>query len=114
MPELLRRAGEAVERLSPGARVAAFGHLGDGNIHYDVLAPAGADPAAHMARAEAAMRAVHDVVHALEGSISAEHGLGVLKTAEALRTKDPVAVAAMRAIRAALDPHRILNPRVLF
>ncbi|MBE7217222.1 MAG: FAD-binding oxidoreductase [Caulobacteraceae bacterium] len=114
VPEFLRRAGEAVERLSPGARVVAFGHVGDGNIHYDVLAPPGADPAGHMDKAAEAMRAVHDVVHALGGSISAEHGLGVLKTAEALRYKDPVAVAAMRAIRAALDPHRILNPRVLF
>ena len=114
VPAFLRQAGEAVERLAPRARVVAFGHVGDGNIHYDVLAPAGADPSAHMARADEAMRAVHDVVHALGGSISAEHGLGVMKTAEALRYKDPVAVAAMRAIRSALDPHRILNPRVLF
>ena len=114
VPELLRRAGEAVERLSPGARVVAFGHLGDGNIHYDVLPPAGAPDAPHMARSGEGARAVHDVVHALGGSISAEHGLGVMKAAEALRYKDPSAVAAMLAIRAALDPHRILNPRVLF
>ncbi len=114
VPEFLHRAGQAMERLSPGARVVAFGHVGDGNIHYDVLAPPGADPVAHMDRAGEAMRAVHDVVHALSGSISAEHGLGVMKTTEALRYKDPVAVAMMRAIRTALDPHRILNPRVLF
>ncbi len=117
-PEFLRRAGEAVERVSPGARVVAFGHLGDGNIHYDVLPPLGPAPRAseadHLARRDDGARAVHDVVHALGGSISAEHGLGAVKTAEALRYKDPAAVAAMRAIRAALDPRRILNPRVLF
>lgn len=118
VPEFLRRAGEAVQALSPGARVVAFGHLGDGNIHYDVLAPEAPDRAeaerAHMDRVEAGARAVHDVVHALGGSISAEHGLGVMKVAEALRYKDPTAVAAMRAIRAALDPRRMFNPRVLF
>ena len=114
VPELLARAGAEVQRVSPGARVVAFGHLGDGNIHYDVLAPPGADPAEHMARRDAGARAVHDVVHALAGSISAEHGLGAMKSAEALRYKDPVAVAAMRAVRAALDPRRTLNPRVLF
>ena len=123
VPEFLRRAGEAVQAVSPGARVVAFGHVGDGNIHYDVLAPeiAGGGNAgraaaerAHMARVEAGARAVHDVVHALGGSISAEHGIGVLKVAEALRYKDLAAVAAMRAVRAALDPARMFNPRVLF
>ena len=118
VPEFLRRAEAAVQAVSPGARVVAFGHLGDGNIHYDVLPPELADRAqgerAHMARVEAGARAVHEVVHALGGSISAEHGVGVMKVAEALRYKDPAAVAAMRAVRAALDPARMFNPRVLF
>ena len=114
VPRFLGEAGAAVERIAPGARVVAFGHVGDGNIHYDVLRPDGGSDAAHDALRDAGARAVHDVVHALGGSISAEHGLGAMKTAEALRYKDPAQVAAMRAIRAALDPGRIMNPRVLF
>jgi FAD/FMN-containing dehydrogenase len=108
------RATAAVERFSPGVRVVAFGHVGDGNVHYDVLAPAGADQAAHIARRDQAAHIVHDIVASLGGSISAEHGLGVMKTGEAVGYKSPVEVAALRAIRAALDPKRIMNPRVLF
>jgi FAD/FMN-containing dehydrogenase len=107
----------ATRRLTgrwPGVRVVAFGHVGDGNIHYDILAPIGGDPAVHMALREAAAEEVHALVASLGGSISAEHGLGTMKTAEALAYKSPVEVAAMRAIRAALDPLRIMNPRVLF
>jgi len=98
-------------------RIDAFGHVGDGNIHYDVLAPAGADAArqaAHAAARDQGARIVHDIVASMTGSISAEHGLGTMKTAEALRYKAPAEVAALRAIRAALDPQRIMNPRVLF
>jgi len=94
-------------------RIDAFGHVGDGNIHYDILpAPGGA--AAHNALREAAAHVVHDIVASLEGSISAEHGLGTMKTGEALTYKSAVEVAAQRAVRAALDPARIMNPRVLF
>jgi len=110
----LREAGEAVQRFAPGCRICAFGHVGDGNIHYDVLRPDGGDDAAHAARREEGSRIVHDIVHRLGGSISAEHGLGAMKTAEALRYKSPAEVAAQRAIRQALDPKRIMNPRVLF
>jgi FAD/FMN-containing dehydrogenase len=88
--------------------------VGDGNIHYDVLGPVGGDPEAHAAGRDAGARIVHDLVHSLGGSISAEHGLGTMKTAEALAYKSPVEVAAQRALRAALDPGRIMNPRVLF
>jgi FAD/FMN-containing dehydrogenase len=112
--EFIDLAGEALQRFSPGVRVTPFGHLGDGNLHFDILAAAGADPAAHMAIREDAYRIVNDLVAHLEGSISAEHGLGVMKTHDALRYKQPAAVAAMQAIRAALDPGRIMNPRVLF
>ena len=114
VPAFLERAGAEAERVAPGARVVAFGHVGDGNIHYDVLRPGGGDDAVHDALRDRGAEAVHDVVHALGGSISAEHGLGAMKSAEALRYKDPAQVAAMRAIRAALDPGRIMNPRVLF
>jgi FAD/FMN-containing dehydrogenase len=118
VPVFLRRATAAVEALAPGCRVVAFGHVGDGNIHYDVLQPLDGDRtalgAAHHALRDQGSRIVHDIVGELGGSISAEHGLGVMKSAEALRYKQPEAVALMRAIRAAFDPYRILNPRVLF
>jgi FAD/FMN-containing dehydrogenase len=114
VPTFLREATAAVQRFSPGVRVVAFGHVGDGNIHYDVLRAPGSDDDAHAARRDAGARIVHDIVDGLGGSISAEHGLGAMKSAEALRYKDPATVAAMRAIRGALDPQRIMNPRVLF
>ena len=112
--EFLELAGTALEARWPGVRIDAFGHVGDGNIHYDVLSAAGGDPAVHNARRDEASHLVHDIVMRLEGSISAEHGLGTMKTAEALAYKSPVEVAAQRAVRAALDPKRIMNPRVLF
>jgi FAD/FMN-containing dehydrogenase len=104
----------ALTQRYPGVRIDAFGHVGDGNIHYDVLSPVGGDPATHLARRDEAAHLVHDAVMALGGSISAEHGLGTMKTAEAQGYKSPVELAALRAIRAALDPKRIMNPRVLF
>jgi FAD/FMN-containing dehydrogenase len=112
--EFLETAGAALRRRYPGVRIDAFGHVGDGNIHYDVLSAPGGDAAAHNARRDEASHLVHDIVVGLEGSISAEHGLGTMKTAEALAYKSPVEIAAQRAIRAALDPQRIMNPRVLF
>ncbi len=112
--QFLDEATAAMQAFAPGSRVLPFGHLGDGNIHFDVLQPEGGDGAAHSARRDEAARIVHDIVGSLGGSISAEHGLGAMKTAEALRYKSPVEIEAMRAIRAALDPQRIMNPRVLF
>jgi FAD/FMN-containing dehydrogenase len=112
--DFIRETDAALEAAHPGIRLVTFGHLGDGNLHYNVVPPLGADPEAFAARRDEGARIVHDRVAAREGSISAEHGLGVLKTGEALRYKDPVQVAAMRAVRAALDPNRIMNPRVLF
>jgi len=108
------QAGRAMEAFAPGTRITAFGHVGDGNIHYDVIRPEGGDDQAHSARREAGSRIVHDIVASLGGSISAEHGLGAMKTAEALRYKSAVEVAALAAIRQSLDPRRIMNPRVLF
>jgi FAD/FMN-containing dehydrogenase len=123
VPIFLERATAAALAFAPGSRVVAFGHVGDGNIHYDVLQPLpAADDAparaklgeAHGALRDQGSRIVHDIVADLGGSISAEHGLGVMKTTEALRYKPAESVALMRAIRAAFDPHRIMNPRVLF
>jgi FAD/FMN-containing dehydrogenase len=107
-------ATAAVERFAPGARVLSFGHVGDGNIHFDILQPAGGDGAAHTARRDQGSHIVHEIVASYAGSISAEHGLGAMKTEEALLYKSPVEVEALRAIRGALDPNRIMNPRVLF
>jgi FAD/FMN-containing dehydrogenase len=112
--DFLEEAGAAMRAFAPGCRICAFGHVGDGNIHYDVLRPDGGDDAAHSAKRDAGSRIVHDIVARLEGSISAEHGLGAMKTEEALRYKAPVEVNALRAIRSALDPKRIMNPRVHF
>ncbi|MFN4297774.1 MAG: FAD-binding oxidoreductase [Brevundimonas sp.] len=114
LPEFVERAHAALNAQFAGIRLVTFGHLGDGNLHYNVVPPAGEDPKAFAARKDEGARIVHDIVGELEGSISAEHGLGRLKTEEALRYKDPVQVAAMRAVRAALDPQRIMNPSVLF
>jgi FAD/FMN-containing dehydrogenase len=110
----LAEATAAMQAFAPGARIAAFGHVGDGNIHYDVLRPDGGSDPEHSARRDQGSRIVHDIVASLGGSISAEHGLGSMKTEEARRYKSPVEIEAMAAIRKALDPKRIMNPRVLF
>jgi FAD/FMN-containing dehydrogenase len=110
----LAQATAAMQAFSPGVRIAAFGHMGDGNIHYDVLRADGGSDAEHAARRDQGSRIVHDIVASMGGSISAEHGLGSMKTEEARRYKSPVEVEALSAIRRALDPKRIMNPRVLF
>ena len=112
--DFLEEATAALERFESGCRVSAFGHVGDGNLHYDVMAPPGADREAFIARGAEGSRLVHDIVARHDGSISAEHGLGRLKTDEARRYKSPLEIETMRAIRAAIDPQRIMNPGVLF
>lgn len=114
IPAFLDEAEAALQRFHPGARISVFGHVGDGNLHYDVLRAHGEDLRAFLARWSEGSRIVHDIVARFDGSISAEHGLGRLKTEEARRYKSAVEIAAMRSIRAALDPHRIMNPAVLF
>jgi FAD/FMN-containing dehydrogenase len=110
----IEQASAEVERREPGARIVAFGHVGDGNIHYDVLGPIRSDEAAHAAMRDKGAKAVHDIAVGLGGSISAEHGLGTMKSAEALTYKSAMEVETLRAIRAALDPKRIMNPKVMF
>ncbi|WCT74932.1 FAD-binding oxidoreductase [Sphingomonas naphthae] len=109
MPAFLHLARGQVEAAFPGARVLAFGHLGDGNVHFNVRPPTG-DTGWFAREGGAVSRFVHDLVMAEGGSISAEHGIGQLKLAEFVRTADPVRLAAMRAIKAALDPRGLLNP----
>ena len=107
-------ATAALNARWPGVRIVAFGHVGDGNIHYDVLRPEGGADGPHSALRDEGSRLVHDLAVSMGGSISAEHGLGAMKSNEALRYKSAAEVAALRAIRLALDPKRIMNPRVLF
>ncbi|MDV6332913.1 FAD-binding oxidoreductase [Asticcacaulis sp. 201] len=114
MAEYMEEGKAAIEAFLPGARLVAFGHVGDGNVHFNVIVPEGMDPAKFNALRDEGAKVVHDLVNAYEGSISAEHGLGRMKTNEALAYKDPVAVATMQALRSALDPKRIMNPHVLF
>ncbi|MES2036109.1 MAG: FAD-binding oxidoreductase [Pseudomonadota bacterium] len=112
--DFIDQASAAMIALDPSVRIVAFGHVGDGNVHYDVTRAEGGSDEAHSARRDEGSRIVHDIVDSMGGSISAEHGLGAAKTTDALLYKSPVEVEALRAIRAALDPKRIMNPRVLF
>lgn len=115
IPAFCGSTGEALERAVPGVRLVNFGHLGDGNLHYNVQAPEGGDAAAFLREREHDINTVvYDAVRAHGGSISAEHGIGVLKRDELPLYKDPTALALMRAVKRALDPQGLLNPgRVL-
>jgi FAD/FMN-containing dehydrogenase len=110
IPEFIAAASAVAERVCPGARPVAFGHFGDGNVHFNVTQPVGMDKAAFLALWSEMAGAVHDVVGELSGSISAEHGIGQLKRRELLRFKSPLEIALMRKIKVALDPNGILNP----
>ena len=94
----------------PGCRMVCFGHLGDGNLHYNVSAPTAQDDAAFLQQQPAVNLCVHDSVHKYDGSISAEHGLGALKREEIKRYKSATEMAMMTAIKRALDPHNLMNP----
>jgi FAD/FMN-containing dehydrogenase len=110
VPDFIAQADAAVVKLIPGARPVPFGHLGDGNIHYNVSQPIGGDGADFLARWHEVNAVVFDIVLRMGGSISAEHGIGVLKRDELPEVKDKVAIELMRAIKAMLDPHGIMNP----
>lgn len=112
--DFIDEATAAVDRFHPGARVSVFGHVGDGNLHYDILPGVGEDVPAFIARWRDGSRVVHDVVARYDGSISAEHGLGRLKSEEVRRYKTPLEIETMATIRRAIDPQRIMNPAVLF
>ncbi|MDE2013425.1 MAG: FAD-binding oxidoreductase [Alphaproteobacteria bacterium] len=110
IPAFIAEGCALVEKLVPGIRPVPFGHLGDGNIHFNLSVPKGADNAVFLARWEEISRAVHDLVHRFGGSISAEHGLGVMKRDEILRYKSETEMDVMRALKRTLDPNGILNP----
>ena len=110
IPEFLARGAAAAETLVPGIRPVPFGHLGDGNIHFNFSVPKGGDSAAFLVRWEEISRVVHDIVQEFGGSIGAEHGVGVMKRDEILRYKSAVEIETMRALKRTLDPNNILNP----
>lgn len=110
LPDFLERASSACEAVMPGLRVCAFGHFGDGNIHFNLSQPVGMDRDAFLAEWGRFNRIVHDIVDALGGSIAAEHGIGLIKREELEHYGDPVALDLMRRLKTALDPEGILNP----
>ena len=110
IPEFIETASNAVEALAPGARPVPFGHIGDGNIHFNISVPKGGDNEAFLDRWEEVSRTVHDSGHRFGGSISAEHGLGVMKHNEIARYKSAAELDVMRSLKRTLDPNNILNP----
>lgn len=110
IPRFIAEGAGLVEQVAPGARVVCFGHMGDGNLHYNVSEPVGGDSAAFQALYGKMNEAVHALVHNLGGSFSAEHGIGRLKRDELIATAPPVATELMRAVKRAIDPLGIMNP----
>ena len=100
----------ALEAAFPGCQLVCFGHLGDGNLHYNVAPPAGMTDKDFLSNQDAINRIVHDQVHGFGGSISAEHGIGALKKADLAHYKSPLELQLMRAVKQALDPQNIMNP----
>jgi FAD/FMN-containing dehydrogenase len=114
VPEFIERASAAAAAVAPGARPLPFGHMGDGNIHYNLSQPVGMDKAAFMALAPEIHARVHGIVAELGGSISAEHGIGRYKRKLLREVKSEIELDLMRRIKKAFDPKHILNPgRVL-
>ena len=114
IPAFIRTAGAALESHFPGTRVICFGHLGDGNLHYNAFVPGRDHTDAAAREATDVNRVVHDVITSMEGSISAEHGIGLSKREELARCKEPLELELMRSIKAALDPAGLMNPGKIF
>jgi FAD/FMN-containing dehydrogenase len=110
IPEFMHEAEEAVMAAMPGARICAFGHMGDGNIHYNISQPLGADKAAFIGRWREMNKIVHGLVLKHNGSISAEHGIGQLKRDELAAIRPGIEIDLMRRIKRSFDPAGIMNP----
>jgi D-lactate dehydrogenase (cytochrome) len=110
VPAFITKASSAVEALIPGIRPYPFGHIGDGNVHFNLTQPLGADGAAFLARWDEVNHLVHEIAVGFGGSISAEHGLGRMKVAENAHFKSAVELDLMRKIKAAIDPRGLMNP----
>jgi len=113
IPEFFARADTAMQAVVPGCRPVGFGHFGDGNIHYNIAQPEGADRETFLANWDALSQPVFDIVDALGGSISAEHGIGIMKRDDLAERASPVKMKLLRAVKQALDPDKIMNPRVM-
>lgn len=110
VPDFIRRATQAVEAAIPGIRPVPFGHVGDGNIHFNLSQPIGADKQTYLGEWARMNRIVHDIVVGMQGSISAEHGIGQLKRGELAHYKAPLELDLMKRIKAAFDPRGLMNP----
>ncbi|MFI7865606.1 FAD-binding oxidoreductase [Ectopseudomonas khazarica] len=110
IPDFIARTDRALQQAFPGVRIVAYGHVGDGNLHYNISKPPGSDDAPFKAQAEAIMRVIYDSTLEDAGSISAEHGLGQSKRAAAQHYKAPLELELMRSIKQALDPAGLMNP----
>jgi len=110
VPRFITEGSQLIAQHFPGARPVPFGHLGDGNIHFNITQPVGADKATYLAQWTDMNRVVHDLVVSMNGSISAEHGIGKLKVEEMKHYKDPVELDLMRRIKRAIDPANLMNP----
>ena len=110
IPDFISEAAKIIETISPGARIVCFGHMGDGNLHYNVSQPVGADKQAYLSLWGEMNHRVHTLVMSYNGSFSAEHGIGQLKRKELVAFKSPVALSLMRSIKQVFDPKNIMNP----
>ena len=110
IPEFLAEAEMLVQSLCPGVRIVAFGHIGDGNLHYNISQPSDMNPDSFTALHDSISHQIHQLVHALGGSISAEHGIGLLRRRDFIAFTPPVEIETMRSLKRSLDPHNIMNP----
>jgi FAD/FMN-containing dehydrogenase len=110
IPSFMAEAEKAVLAAIPGARICAFGHLGDGNIHYNISQPVGAEKAEFIGRWRDMNEIIHGIVLAAGGSISAEHGIGQLKRDELAHIRSPIEMELMYRIKRSFDPAGIMNP----
>ncbi|MBN8242104.1 FAD-binding oxidoreductase [Nitratireductor aquimarinus] len=110
IPAFIERAGPAAQKVAPGCRVVCFGHMGDGNLHYNISQPEGGDKQAYLALYREMNDAIHAIVRDLNGSFSAEHGIGRMKRDELVATQPAIATELMRRVKAAFDPAGIMNP----
>ncbi|WP_078040341.1 FAD-binding oxidoreductase [Bartonella apihabitans] len=110
IPDFISEAAKIIETISPGARIVCFGHMGDGNLHYNVSQPVGADKQAYLSLWGEMNHRIHTLVMNYNGSFSAEHGIGQLKRKELVAFKSPVALSLMRSIKQLFDPKNIMNP----
>jgi FAD/FMN-containing dehydrogenase len=113
IPAFFEKADAAMEARIPGCRPVGFGHFGDGNIHYNIAQPVGMEKQDFLDHWQALSETVFDIVGEFEGSISAEHGIGIMKKADLAKRADPVKLAMLKSIKQALDPDNIMNPRVM-